>query len=42
MKHQVDGPVNSFMTEVPVIQAPVNCFAEEINGSVSIWKGPPS
>ena len=27
----------SFMTEVPIIQKPVQQFADQINGLVSIW-----
>ena len=34
--------INSFMTEVPIIWKPVHWFAEQINGLVSIWQGPPS
>ena len=34
--------LNSFMTEVPIIQKPVHWFALQINGLVSIWQWPPS
>ena len=34
--------LNSFMTEVSIIQKPVHWFAEQINGLVSIWYRPPS
>ena len=30
--------LESFMTEVPIIQKPVHWFAEKINGLVSIWQ----
>ena len=29
--------LNSFMTEVPIIQIPVHWFAEQINGLISTW-----
>ena len=29
--------LNSFMTEVPIIEKPGHCFSEKISGLVSIW-----
>ena len=34
--------MNSFMTEVHIIEKPVHWFAEQINRLVSMWQGPPS
>ena len=38
----ISHDINSFVTEVPIIQKPVHWFALQINGLVFIWLGPPS